>query len=65
MAALSHNNDVGRKITTVTKIDDSGELFQEERRNLEFPRGHKKWIVRNVYKKMSNDHAKKNVVPHD
>ncbi|XP_077347750.1 uncharacterized protein LOC143996532 [Lithobates pipiens] len=58
LAALQHNNNIGRKMATVTKIDDSGEVFQVERKNLEFPRGRKKWIVRNVFEKMSNEHAK-------
>lgn len=58
LAALQHNFNVGRKLATVKKIDDSGEVFQVERKNLEFPRGRKKWIVRNVYKNMSNEHSK-------
>lgn len=41
LAALQHNYNVGRKLAIVKKID-SGEVFQEERKNLEFPRGRKK-----------------------
>ncbi|XP_040212970.1 uncharacterized protein LOC120943636 [Rana temporaria] len=51
LAALCHNHNVMRNPALTKKKEIV------ERKNLEFPRGRKQWIVRNVYEKMDNQYA--------
>lgn len=55
-AVLCHNNII-RKPAIIGKTLETGETIQMPRKYLEFPRGRKKWIVRNGYEKMSLDHV--------
>ncbi|XP_040189237.1 uncharacterized protein LOC120920891 [Rana temporaria] len=56
LAALCHNYNAIRKPALTKKTDESGQEVLVERKNIEFPRGRKKWIVRNVYEKMDTQH---------
>ncbi|XP_077345647.1 uncharacterized protein LOC143989399 [Lithobates pipiens] len=57
IAVLCHNHNVTRKPAIIEKRLETGETVQMARKNLEFPHGRKKWIVRTVYEKMSSHHV--------
>ncbi|XP_072010875.1 uncharacterized protein [Engystomops pustulosus] len=56
LAVLTHNFNTGREQATVKVQRKNTELIGTERTKLIIPKGKKKWIVRNVYEKLSVDY---------
>uniref|UniRef100_A0A803JQR1 THAP-type domain-containing protein n=1 Tax=Xenopus tropicalis TaxID=8364 RepID=A0A803JQR1_XENTR len=56
LAVLSHNFNTNRQQAVVKRQTTGGAQVGEKRTSLVFPRSRKRWVVRTIYEKTSNEH---------